>query len=166
MATNIRRLTATTNTIPAYSSAVGTFTTSTTDNKALLYTGADALNTIFPPQDMYGDGKKWIYAPAAGLNKIARVIGLSQTAAGFTIYVDRPMTTSGAAIAFKYIDANLLGYAVVNDGGGNGQINDKLLLDGETINQSQLAPASARTNFQDPVVADANSTSFLITENS
>lgn len=165
MATNIRRLSGATNTIPAYTSAVGTFTTSTSDNKALLYTGADALNTIFPPQDMYGDGKKWIYAPSAGLNKIARVIGLSETAAGFTIYVDRPMTTSGAAIAFKYIDANLLGYSLTNDGGGNGLLNDRLILDGETVNEPQLSPASARTNFQDPVIVDANSTSFLITEN-
>ena len=161
----IRRITTGINTIPAYTAATGAITTSTSDTQALLYVGTDDLNSMFPPQEMYGDGNRWIYCATGGTNKLVRVTGLSQVDdTNFTIYIDRPMTGLSSA-AFNYVEANLLGYSFTNDGNATGTANGVNIVEGETITDAQLAPANARTNFQDPVLIDATSTDFLVTEN-
>ncbi len=161
--TTLRRITNAIDTIPTKGSALnGTITSSTSDTKALLYSGTADMNLIFPPQEMYGNSNRWIYS-ASATPKLAKVTGLAQTGATtFTLYLDRDMSAAG--VAAYAIKGNLMSFSYTNDGGATGKADGVNVLDGETIASLQLAPAGSRVTFQDVVLIDATGTDFLIQE--
>lgn len=163
MATEIRRITAI-DTVPTKGSALnGSVTLSTSDAKALLYSGTSNMNLLFADQEMYGDSNRWIYIPDA-TPKLAKVTGLAQTGvATFTLYIDRDMTGASSSTCYA-ITGDLLSWSITNDGGADGVVNGVSILDGETISSMQLAPAGSRVNFQDVILVDGSGTDFLIQE--
>lgn len=162
--TTLRRITDAINTIPAMDSALnGSVTVSTSDATALLYSGTSDMNTLYPPQEMYGNSNRWIYIPDA-TPKLAKVTGLAQTGdTTFTLYIDRSMTGANDSTAYP-IKGDLLGYSYTNDGGATGTADGVNILDGETVSSIELAPAGSRVNFQDVVLINATGTDFLIQE--
>ena len=163
MATLIRRITAI-DTVPTKGSALnGSVTLSTSDAKALLYSGTANMNLLFADQEMYGDSNRWIYIPDA-TPKLAKVTGLAQTGATtFTLYLDRDMTGASSSTCYA-ITGDLLSWSITNDGGGDGYVGDTKFLDGEAISSMQLSPAGSRVNFQDVILITATGTDFLIQE--
>jgi len=163
MATEIRRI-IDIDTVPTKGSALnGSVTLSTSDAKALLYSGTSNMNLLFADQEMYGDSNRWIYIPDA-TPKLAKVTGLAQTGvATFTLYIDRDMTGASSSTCYA-ITGDLLSWSITNDGGADGTVNGVSILDGETISSMQLAPAGSRVNFQDVILVDGSGTDFLIQE--
>ena len=164
MATLIRRITNEIDTVPAKGTALnGSVTVSTSDAKALLYSGTANMNLLFADQEMYGNSNRWIYIPDA-TPKLAKVTGLAQTGTTtFTLYLDRDVTGVSADTCYA-ITGDLLSWSVTNDGGADGELNGETILDGETLSSMQLAPAGSRVNFQDVILIDATGTDFLIQE--
>ncbi len=160
----LRRITGAINTIPALGTVLnGTVTQSSADARALLYSGTSDMDDLYPPQQMYGDGNRWIYIPDS-TPSLARVTGLAQTSSTtFTLCVDRDLTGASGSTAYP-ITGDLLGYSYTNDGGADGTVDGVSILDGETISKTQLAPAGSRVTFQDVVLVDAGGTDFLIDE--
>lgn len=183
MSTTERRITAATNTIPAYTALNGTVTTSASDTTVLLYSGTSNWDTIFhlpaapatlspnpfstsansrSHQDRVSD--IWIYVPSATV-KLARVIGFTYlTTNSWALQLDRDISGAAGA-ACNYVVANLLSYFWLNDGVADGSVNGVTVQVGEYDNAPQLAPAGSRVTFQDPLVIVATSTDFLIREN-
>lgn len=163
MATEIRRI-IDIDTVPTKGSALnGSVILSTSDAKALLYSGTSNMNLLFADQEMYGDSNRWIYIPDA-TPKLAKVTGLAQTGvATFTLYIDRDMTGASSSTCYA-ITGDLLSWSITNDGGADGTVNGVSILDGETISSMQLAPAGSRVNFQDVILVDGSGTDFLIQE--
>lgn len=163
MATEIRRI-IDIDTVPTKGSALnGSVTLSTSDAKALLYSGTSNMNLLFADQEMYGDSNRWIYIPDA-TPKLAKVTGLAQTGvATFTLYIDRDMTGASSSTCYA-ITGDLLSWSITNDGGADGAVNGVSILDGESISSMQLAPAGSRVNFQDVILVDGSGTDFLIQE--
>lgn len=160
----LRRITDIIDTIPALGTVLnGTVTQSTADARALLYSGTSDMNSLYPPQQMYGDSNRWIYIPDS-TPSLVRVTGLAQTSSTtFTVYVDRDIAGASGSTAYP-ITGDLLGYSYTNDGGATGTVDGVDITDGETVSKTQLAPAGSRVTFQDVVLVDATGTDFLIDE--
>ncbi len=176
---NIRRITATINTIPAYTALTGNVTSNSTDTKVLNYSGTDDWLAIFnrpevPPAitpnpfatdiQMIQDpqSKIWLYVPSG--QHLVHIIGAVNTATN-TWALQLATALPGLISApCNYVKADLLGYYFLNDGGATGTANGVSVLDGEWLDDAQLAPKGERVTFLAPVLIDASGTDFLVTE--
>lgn len=148
-------------TIPAGVSKAGTFTTDTTFNDRLVYSGtAAALNTILAQGRENSEQEKinlWIHIPTSDL--LLRIVSWG----GQVVKVDGD-ASGVSAEAWELVEANLCGWSVLNSGGNAGVINGESLGSGASVSFSDAPEATFRRNFVDAVIVDGTGTSFLIQE--
>jgi hypothetical protein len=159
----MRRITAI-DTVPTSVAITGTATTSTSDTKTIIVTSSENLLDIFGSEDMFKGSKLWVYSADASDNKLVRVIGCASiSSTEYNLTLESPMSGLSSS-AIKYVDADLLGYSIINDGGANCTVDGVVVKNGTDYTMPQLAPAGSRITFQLPILVDATGTSVLVSE--
>jgi hypothetical protein len=166
MPTLERRITSTTDTIPA-SEALSGLVSSNTDTTCLTYVGTVDLLTVYK-SPLFAKSL-WLYV-VAGTPNIARVTGISQvdfSAPNYTFLIQLNVGMTGASSSVvRVVIADLLAYSAVNTGGAAATFNGVSMAVGQDVTQSQLSPSGSRVIFQEAAVVDASSTSVFVIENS
>lgn len=163
MATINRRITGVTGTIPNYTVLTGTVTTNSIDNKTYNYSGSNDIATIYVDWKTGTGGNMYIFVPDAAA-KLAKVISIGQVADNsWTIRTDSTVTGASASTA-NYVEANLVAYSFVNDGGAIGIVDGVNVVYGEEGGSPQLNPSGSRGEFFNPRLVNASVTDFYIQE--
>lgn len=159
MATENTRLVTGLNTIPAYQTKTGSFTTNVVDAKVLNYTG-----TTETAKDIFGNDYKrnqGLYVFSIANEEVRRVTGVTEVAAGsLVVQIESAFTAPLAAETAYVVDANLLSYSVVNQGSADAVYDGVDMAATVAINNSY----SSQTPTKPAVVIDGTGTELLIKE--
>lgn len=160
MATENTRLVTGLNTIPEYQTKTGTFTTNAVDGKVLEYTGAGSETAKDVFGNDYRDNQN-LYVFSADNAEVRRITGVTEVAAGsLVVQIESAFTSDLSAEDAYVVDADLIGYSLVNQGSADGVYDGVAIAATVAINN----PYNQQTPLKPAVVIDGTGTEFLIKE--
>lgn len=158
MATNERVVTGL-NTIPAYQTKTGTFTTDTDVDTVLNFSG-----TTETPADIFGDNFKHsdnLYVFSITNEEVRLVTGVYPISAGsFNVQLESAFTAPLAAETAYVVEADLNSYSVVNQGSADGSYGGVTISATVAINEDYFP----QTPQKAAKVVDGTGTELLIIE--
>lgn len=163
------RLTNKTGTVPSSDTITGVVKVDTAYSstyKYLLYISTTNIANTFPNGAIGTYGWMYIYIPSDSiLAKVMSVAAIGDaTLDTFRIQVLTPVVMTGSK-ALKSIKAKDFSYSWQNDGGGTGYINGISIVNGTNFSISKSdVEGTTQTTWQDPIIINAEGTSFLIIE--
>lgn len=163
--TVIRRITATTQTIPYSDTIAGKVWTDSSDAtyKTLQYVGGVNLDSLWRNANIGKSGYYWIYVPGA-TTTIAKVMDVDQNGVdSFQVTVDRAMTAV-VNRSVKSINGKFYAYEFTNDGDTTGTANGVIIKPGDKVRMPFSWIQGTGINWQEPVEIVGTLTDFLIVE--
>ena len=152
-------------TVPRSTVLNGTVTTNTNRSDVLDYSGTSDLDSIFSQAKTGLAGCMYIFIPANDL--LIQVLYVTKDPATpntYTIFLASAAAGVSGATAYS-VEANLISYSYINDGGGNGTVNGVTVEDGTGFeSQPSGRSISGDTLWKKPVYINGTGTSFLVYE--